>query len=409
MKKFLIVFLGLFLVSLNAATITKNYSKSTTGEGYGITYEEAVDNALAQAVSKLNGAYIKSTNSFSQTQMESSGSESNINAQFSQKISKATNGRFSTFEVVSSEQTPNGFRVLVNVTKNSSVKSYKAPGNTNKRRRIVVYPAYKNNDFFIFGKSSNQVSDDLLVKIESEIHKTRKFNLLNRSANQEYINEMSIINSTGAKNEKLQLNQVLGTDYMLRYTIEDAGVSENKANPLIGNLGNTSANLSLVVSYQIIIPATRETKFSDNVVITSKAKEATSIEYNKILDNVAKTIVENIQAAIYPPKIEKISGNQAIFTQKINIGTTLECYKLGSKIVDSYTKETTGYEEFLTGKVEIVNNNEKMSYAKIIDGSVTQGNICRFINSTNKAQNTSHKDNYVVPKAQKAPGGGFIF
>ncbi|WP_267524791.1 hypothetical protein [Campylobacter sp. MG1] len=409
MKKILIIFLGLFLTSLSAATTTKHYSKSATGEGYGVTYSEAVDNAIAEAVTKLNGAYIKSTNSFSQTQMESSNDGTNINAQFSQKISKATNGRFSTFDVVSTEQTPTGYKVIVNVTKNSSVKSYKTPGKENNRRRIVVYPAYKNNDFYIFGKSANQVSNDLLVKIESEIHKTRKFNLLDRSANLEYINEMSIINSTGASDEKLQMNRVLGSDYMLRYTLEDAGVSENKANPLIGNLGGgSSANLSLMLSYQIIIPATRETRFSDTITITNKAKEPSSLEYNRILDNVAQRIVENIQAAIYPPKVEKVSNNQAVFTQKMNIGAVLECYKLGAKIVDSYTKETTGNEEIYTGKVEVVNASAKISYANIIEGSVIKGNICKFVDNANKS-GVSHKDNYQVPKAKRLPGGGFEF
>ncbi|MBZ7975474.1 hypothetical protein AVBRAN9334_09220 [Campylobacter sp. RM9334] len=400
MKKILIIFLGLFLVSLNAKVVTTTSTKTATGEGYGITYSEAVDNALAQAVTKLNGAYIKASNSFSQTQLESSADGTNINALFNQKISKATNGRFSSFEVIENTKTEDGFRVVVSIQKTAVSKKYELAGMKNDRRKIIVAPALSPNNFSLLGRDSEQILRDLRFKIESNIHKTRKFDLLDRQAGEALAVERDIILNDANKDEALKLGQNLGTDYILLYTISDVNTT-NKNYSIIGS--GSSSKVSVSINYQVITFATRQIRFADSISLDIKSKD-----YDSILNNIASTIVLNTQAAIYPPKIEKISNNQAVFTQSLPINTQLECYKKGDKIYDSYTKELNGYEEIFSALVQVTNANAKTSYAKILEGNANKGDICRFKNIGNNStsNDANGKD---VKDITPVQGGGFIF
>lgn len=400
MKKILIIFLGLFLVSLNAKVVTTTSTKTATGEGYGITYSEAVDNALAQAVTKLNGAYIKASNSFSQTQLESSADGTNINALFNQKISKATNGRFSSFEVIENTKTEDGFRVVVSIQKTAVSKKYELAGMKNDRRKIIVAPALSPNNFSLLGRDSEQILRDLRFKIESNIHKTRKFDLLDRQAGEALAVERDIILNDANKDEALKLGQNLGTDYILLYTISDVNTT-NKNYSIIGS--GSSSKVSVSINYQVITFATRQIRFADSINLDIKSKD-----YDSILNDIASTIVLNTQAAIYPPKIEKISNNQAVFTQSLPINTQLECYKKGDKIYDSYTKELNGYEEIFSALVQVTNANAKTSYAKILEGNANKGDICRFKNIGNNStsNDANGKD---VKDITPVQGGGFIF
>lgn len=400
MKKILIIFLGLFLVSLNAKVVTTTSTKTATGEGYGITYSEAVDNALAQAVTKLNGAYIKASNSFSQTQLESSADGTNINALFNQKISKATNGRFSSFEVIENTKTEDGFRVVVSIQKTAVSKKYELAGMKNDRRKIIVAPALSPNNFSLLGRDSEQILRDLRFKIESNIHKTRKFDLLDRQAGEALAVERDIILNDANKDEALKLGQNLGTDYILLYTISDVNTT-NKNYSIIGS--GSSSKVSVSINYQVITFATRQIRFADSISLDIKSKD-----YDSILNDIASTIVLNTQAAIYPPKIEKISNNQAVFTQSLPINTQLECYKKGDKIYDSYTKELNGYEEIFSALVQVTNANAKTSYAKILEGNANKGDICRFKNIGNNStsNDANGKD---VKDITPVQGGGFIF
>ena len=52
MKKYLFIFTFLACV-LNAEVVTHTSTKTATGEGHGLTREEAINNAIIEAVGKL--------------------------------------------------------------------------------------------------------------------------------------------------------------------------------------------------------------------------------------------------------------------------------------------------------------------------------------------------------------------
>ena len=123
-----------------AQVITKTTTQSSSGEGSGITREEAVNNAVIEAISKLQGVKIKSMKSTSLHMKTSSKDGTVLQDAYSDEISKVTNGRADSYEVNSVHQDTDG-RYIANVTirNTKTSKSYKAPGlSADSRRSITV-------------------------------------------------------------------------------------------------------------------------------------------------------------------------------------------------------------------------------------------------------------------------------
>lgn len=141
MKKFLFIFLaGIFLsFSLEAKIVTKTSTKSSTGEGTGLTREEAVNNAIIEAIGKMSGVNINSLKT-SQTHAVSDNQGTNIQDSYSEQISKATKGRADTYEINSAEEVGGKWHASVTIFKTTTTKSYKAPGlSADSRRSITVF------------------------------------------------------------------------------------------------------------------------------------------------------------------------------------------------------------------------------------------------------------------------------
>ena len=103
MKIIKILFLGLFLsLSLNAKVVTTTSTKSSTGEGTGLTMEDAINNAIIEAIGKMSGVRINSLKK-SNTSVSTDNTGSNIQDNYSEQISKATKGIADTYEINSVE------------------------------------------------------------------------------------------------------------------------------------------------------------------------------------------------------------------------------------------------------------------------------------------------------------------
>ena len=75
-----------------------------------------------------------------------------------------------------------------------------------------------------------------------------------------------------------------------------------------------------------------------------------------------------------------MNANEITINQgNLKVGSKYEVFKLGKKIIDSYTKESLGRSEIKVGKAEIIRVLPKYSIAKIIEGKVSKNNILRSI------------------------------
>ena len=367
MKKYLFIFAFLACV-LNAEVVTHTSTKAATGEGHGLTREEAINNAIIEAVGKISGINISSMKR-SSTQAISDNSGSNIVDAYSNDISKATKGRADSYEIISANQDSTGKWVAVVEIKNSkTTKSYKAPGLGNKQRRSLA----------VFNASYGDIrglGENLKTHIISNLTKSRKFNILDRDNGGYYEMEKALIKSSNANSDEIyKLKNVLGSDYLMIFDVKAAQARTKQSNLT----GQNITKAEVAVDYQVILFATREVKYSNTLTMSVSVKDdlkSNEEAYKKIADKITSDILN----AIYPLKIASVNGQEVVFTQNLSVGERFECFSQGKALKDSYTKQSTSdmRVESKVGEVEITRATPKLSYAKIIDGQMKEGYICR--------------------------------
>ena len=150
----MICILGLSF-TVQAQVVTQTTTKTSSGEGSGITREEAVNNAVVEAISKMQGVRIKSMKSTSLHMSTSSKDGTVLQDAYSDEISKVTNGRADSYEVDSVHQDSEG-RYIANVTirNTKTSKSYKAPGLNPSSRRSIIVLGNAHGSYYEIGRAS---------------------------------------------------------------------------------------------------------------------------------------------------------------------------------------------------------------------------------------------------------------
>ncbi|EOV0661748.1 CsgG/HfaB family protein [Campylobacter upsaliensis] len=374
MKVIKILFLSLFLsLSLNAKVVTSTNTKSSTGEGVGLTREEAINNAIIEAVGKMGGVNINSLRK-SNSSVFSNGLDTTIQDHYSEQISKATKGRVDSYEINSIEQDENG-KYMANVTifKTTTTKKYQAPGlSADNRRSISVFDSTPD-------PTKRGIGAALQQKIITNLLQSRKFNVLDRDSNGYYEMEKALIQSgNAAKDEIYKLKNVLGTDYILLFSISALDGKQKTSNLT----GKSKMEAEVVIDYRVLLFATRQIKFANTLSMKVALKDDSLSTNEQVLGQIAHQISNDILNAIYPLKVASVENGEAIFSQSLNQGDVYECFSLGKAIKDSYTKETTGRIETKSGSIEVTRSTPKLSYAKITEGSVKVGDICRPLSNS---------------------------
>ncbi len=370
MRAFLAILMAFLTISAATAAVeTKTTTKTATGEGTGLTREEAVNNAIIEAIGKMSGVRI-SSQQLSATSVKSDNSGANISDHYAKTINKATKGRANSYEILDASETDGRWSATVEIKKTTTTKKYKTPGlSADSRRSITVF---ESSDARF---RDSKLGQDLQQKIITELLNSRKFNVLDRDSGGYYEMEKAIIRSgDAASDEVYRLKNVLATDYILLFAINDTNIKSKTSN-LTGKTKNTA---EVLVDYRVLLFATRQIKFSNTLNMQINVKDDGGLETIKsITDQIAAKIASDILNAIYPLKIADINGEEVVFSQSVKEGESYECFSLGKAIKDSYTGETTGHIETKTGAVLITRSTPKLSYAKITEGSAKKGDVCR--------------------------------
>lgn len=356
--------------TVQAEIITKTTTQTSTGEGSGITREEAVNNAVIEAISQLQGVRIKSIKSTSLHMATSSKDGTVLQDAYSDKISKVTNGRADSYKVNSVHQEADG-RYIANVTiRNSKTsKSYKAPGiSADSRRNIIILSGSRG--------AYQTLSNALQKKFNNKFVQSRKFNVLDRQHSNLYAMEKAFIKSGDAMNDEVyKLGNLLGTDYIFVYTVTDAETNIHTSQLT----GREKFKMQISINYQVILFATRQVKYSNALSIDAALKDGSSTPTHALLDSLVAQITHQVLEAIYPLRVADIEGSELVFSQALVTGDVYDCFSEGAVVNDAYTKEKVGRVESKTGVIKVVRSTNKLSYAKIIEGSVMQGNVCRSL------------------------------
>ena len=357
----------LMCVGLNAEVVTTKNTKDTRGEGYGSSYEEAVNKALADAISKMYGGKLAVGSKLS-TDYTKTNDKQQLQKSYNEEIARISGGTFDSYEVISNSKQGDEYKVVVLIKKTTTTKKYKAPGQSaSNRRSITVFNATPDVD-------KRGIGNNLQQQIITDLLQSRKFNVLERDTPGYYEMEKSLIKSgNAASDEVYKLKNVLATDYILLFSISDINGGAKKSNLT----GKTKIEAEIKVDYRVLLFATRQIKFSNTLVMKTTIKDDSITADTALIEQIAGRISSDILNAIYPLKVASVENGEVVFSQTLNQGDTYECFALGKAIKDSYTKETTGRVETKSGDIEVVRSTPKLSYAKITSGSVKVGDICR--------------------------------
>ncbi|WP_291949743.1 hypothetical protein [Campylobacter sp.] len=371
-----IIFILFIFLNLEAKVVTSVSTKSSTGEGSGLTREEAINNALIEAIGKINGVNISS---LKQTFVASYSDSQNTNIvdMYKEKIVKATKGKVDSYDVNNVTKDENGNYVAeVIVYKTSTKKYYDIPGHKPDSRRSIT----------VFNTSSKyqELGNVLQQKIITNLLQSRKFNVLDRDSKGYYEMEKSLIKSSDTNSDEIyKLKNVLATDYILLFNVSGIDAVAN----------NNKNKIEIVIDYRVLLFATREIKFSNTLTMSASIKNNSLVANEKLSKKIAKKISDDILNAIYPLKIASVQNNEVVFSQTLNNDDIYECYSLGEIVKDSYTKENTARIETKSGKVQVIRPTPKLSYAKIIEGSVKKGDICRPLDDSDVGMQKQHSVN----------------
>ncbi len=373
MKYFIAIFFIFFITSKSAFTNTIEYI-DVKAKGIGSSYTEALNNSLSNAIAQVNGRSIETQTSLkkiSQTISTNQDSSYYSSKEFQKIIKEQTQGYVSSFRVLSEDKSSNN---VVKISISAKIGKFKLKKSA-QRKRIAVMPFYYFDQSFKLMDDvvSNSKVDDLLIQnLVSYLVQTRKFTVLDR----EYLNhmnsELNIIktNQTNIE-ETVKLGQKLFSDYIMVGTLQKLFTEEKTIKIKNSNNSVSSKKAFIEFSYRIIDIPTSQIMFSDDYtgVFDIEEKDIVSLD-GYIIKKASLEIGSTILNAIYPLRLEKISGDTAYIGQgglEVEIGEEFTIIELGEKIKDSYTNTYIGREQKEVGKLQISQVSAKLSSGKIVE------------------------------------------
>ena len=393
-KKYLFVILSLFLITdVKAKTQVLNINSSGIGE----TEILAIEAALIQAISKVNGSEIAANTKSSISEISNNSKIKEFNKEYKQKVITNTKGLINSWTINSLDKQKDGVylaKLNVNVIK------FKKSVQTN-RFKMVLMPL-KISDNIKETRNVKIFKNIFSTKLENFLTSSRRFAILDRKYIDDQSKELDFIankNYSGvSKDQFSKLGNRLGADYIIVGTINKAFTKVVKEESKVSEKVKTSVNSYASVNIRIIDVATSQIKFS-NIFETSAR---TYIE--KLASRMTQKVGVNIVESIYPISIISASSNQVVLGQggtSINVGDIYKIYQLGNIMIDPHTKESLGREEIEVGAIRILTIRPKFTDARILESIVDLKNamkendkfIARFYKKSEIKRSEKSKNN----------------
>ena len=343
-------------------------------QGTGLTREIAVSKGLVAAIEQATGVTVDA-NTASSTVATSTitnhKADSSIIQATEETIARSAGGRVLSYNVESVDPAPEG-GLLARLS--VQIEVYHPKGMTTaNRRRIAVAD-------FAGGAPDTSLGANLRDKLLEYLTQSRRFAVVDRTSDAAYQNEMALVTGAdAAPAERTRAGQVLGADYVITghlavrasKTVGKAAQSSSHALELTGEVvtNTTPSTLrtiagSLSFDYEVIEIATRQISFAGHIDVSGQD-----------VDAVAAKVTANIGSAIYPPRLVDISDPNALILNQggagVQQGQFFRIMQEGKELIDPYTHESLGKRESQLGVIQITEVNDKISYGKLVSGSVS--------------------------------------
>jgi hypothetical protein len=319
--------------------------RQVEANGLGKSENEAIQDALIQAISKIEGTSIESSK-VSNVKRSILDNKENIQKDFKSKISSYTKGLISSYVLLSSNKDSD---MMYQVRLKATIPVYNSGEQTN-RLRLAIIPFKINAE--AQSTESKEFIQNWTKTLEEALVQTRRFAILDRNYQKETKSELDSYTEGFNTSELARLGKRVGTDYLVTGELQNFIISDKSVKNPLTDEKIVRNKLSSLISLRIIDISSGQIKFAKSY---SNGKSAS-------LD---------IINAIYPMTILSVNANNVVIGSggdDIKIGQHYRVMSLGAELKDPYTGESLGRQETLIGEIEITDVQFKTSQAKIITG-----------------------------------------
>lgn len=346
--------------------------KTVEGVGTGDTREEAINMALTEAVSKVNGLSISASASSAQAYASNEivvgdkGLEVSTASQASAKaVSTNTAGNVRSYQVISVESVSDGrLRAKLSVDVSCFDK-----GRQSERLRIAVVP-FKGARDLVDRPDTIKFAGKLNHAVVSYLTGTRHFAVLDKDFEDIRLNELNRLMAPDVPmEERARYGQTLAADYILTGALTDYVVrTERKKVPFTNEVRDVTTG-ELAFEWRLIEAATGQIVMSDVV----QQKITGSGAFDSTAQTAGRNIGSSVAHQIYPMAAIGFRNGQLTVAQggtTVKVGERFQLVRQGAIQRDPYTKEQIGREETPVGVVRIARVTPKLSYASIVSCDV---------------------------------------
>ncbi len=426
------LYLYLILLACLMGSLQAEDFVSREVKGVGKTRQQAIKNALYEAVSQVHGVIVTFGTADSEVfvgnvdvqredvnkSIEMEGIS--LRAQDTLTVTLAE-GLIKSYEVTGEKKLDDD---SYEVTIMAQVYDYASPIDTSKISLAVfdfetTQPAYSFGNLILKGE---EISTQFTQKLTTMLQSSNRFNLLDRSNDRAFEAEKRLMKSDNTDlKEKSRLGSVIGADYLLTGRIRRATLSVERKMVTATGYPVAEYEARFVAEVRLLVPATRQVAFSNEYRMhleTPEVKklvdkwETEKVDYDELKDvffeKAAREIIEELFEQVSPISVAAINDNRVILNQggqRLKTGDVYGIYIKRQEVIDPDTKESLGVAEKQIATVKIIQTLSKFSYATVMEGSisdVTIGQVCRLIKSdVQNDEGVGKKSNI-----ERSPSGG---
>ena len=392
------------LVILSSNSLSEIIFKEVTVSGIGQSYEEALNNAFAEAISLVNGKNVQTKtiiqvlsgdslpeevakdkekggflvdllsdlNQLQETEEtkkkkkdKKEDKKNSDKVKYSQKYLKElideTKGGIKSYKIINKEINANGWH-LIEVS--AEVAFFNLPKEA-MRVRMAAFPfrLYEiEGDYGRFQRLLDQNINDYFVQ-------TKKFTMLDRSFIEEVAKEQQIIlDGKAPAIEMAKIGNEISADFILVGSVENFNINEKVTKILASDQEITRNEASIYMSYRLVDIATKQINYSNTIQYKIQLSQNSEKPDTEIISKISKILGEEILFSIYPVLVEKVVNGEIYLGQggsQFTKGEKYEIFQKGEKIIDSYTNEVIGNVETSIGLIEIVSVSSGYTKAKM--------------------------------------------
>ncbi|WP_192036238.1 CsgG/HfaB family protein [Halomonas sp. YLGW01] len=379
----------LWLVLLPGMAMAGVETRTVHAEATGIDREDAIFNALGDAVRQVHGASVDASREL-RTSMERTSTRQGMESQRSTTHRAKSESRTS----VQSQGLISGYRVRSVVPASGGgmlarlavdVPVYRVPGSASQsnRQRIAVYPVEASRSSYrLLGESigAGQVSRRLTQSIVQALVQSRRFSVLDRDMRAAIDAEKRFVaHGDVPLREKAMLGNSLGADYLVVTRLTEMNLDWREVRSQITGERSQEPVGTASLEARVVVPATGQVMWSETL---SVSLEDLGLEGERqagvqpILDGLGNELTFRALNVIYPLRVVESRERQVVLNQGgtlLKVGQRWQVFDIGKDYTDPYHGESLGPRESWTADVEIIRVADKVAYAKVIDGEV-EGN-----------------------------------